>query len=79
MLLRTTVITCTLLFAVSGCATSVVECHGEDWYRIGLEDGKAGANEERKRYEAGCGGDFDAKQYQRGFQEGLSRQPKPAK
>jgi len=79
MLLRTTVITCALHFVVSGCAATVVECQGQNWYRLGLDDGRAGAQDERKRYEASCGSDFNAKQYQQGLQEGLSEQPKPAK
>jgi hypothetical protein len=77
MLLRIVLITCALLLAVSGCAGGVVECHGVSWYRLGLDDGQAGAEGERQRYAASCGSDFDAARYQQGFQDGLARRPKP--
>jgi hypothetical protein len=61
------------LLAVSGCAGGVVECHGVSWYRLGLDDGKAGATGEREKYAASCGADFDAKRYQQGFEDGARR------
>jgi hypothetical protein len=64
---------------VSGCAGAPgVECHGTQWYRLGYEDGLADAKGERERYAASCSNDFNADQYQRGFQDGYSRRPKPA-
>jgi hypothetical protein len=54
-----------------GCETTgVVECHGQNWYRLGLDDGKAGAQKERERYAASCGADFNAKQYDAGYKDG---------
>jgi hypothetical protein len=57
---------------VSGCESmgGPVECHGENWYRLGLNDGKAGAQGERERYAKGCGVDFNAQQYDEGFKAG---------
>ena len=46
--------------------------------RLGYEDGLADAKGERERYAASCSNDFNADQYQRGFQDGYSRRPKPA-
>jgi len=73
---------CSTLLALllSGCAEGVggvVECHGQNWYRLGLADGQAGLEGERERYAAGCGRDFDAARYQQGFQDGRARPPKP--
>ena len=59
--------------ALSGCATGVVECHGQNWYRLGLDDGKAGAQGERERYATSCGADFHAKRYDEGYKEGARR------
>jgi hypothetical protein len=54
-----------------GCETTgVVECHGQNWYRLGLNDGKAGAQKERERYVTSCGTDFNAKQYDAGYKDG---------
>jgi len=64
---------------LSGCAGAPgVECHGTQWYRLGYDDGLADAKAERERYATSCGNDFNADQYQRGFQDGYSRRPKPA-
>ena len=65
-----------LLCAVlaGGCESmGVVECHGQNWYRLGLNDGKAAAEKERERYVKSCGTDFDAKRYDQGYQEGARR------
>jgi len=62
-----------LLLALSGCAGSVVECHGQNWYRLGLNDGQAGAQGERESYTKSCGADFDAKQYDEGYKAGARR------
>jgi hypothetical protein len=48
----------------------VVECHGQNWYRLGLNDGKAGAQKERERYVTSCGANFDAKRYDEGYKAG---------
>jgi len=58
----------------SGCESmGIVECHGQSWYRLGLNDGKAGAQVERERYVKSCGADFDAKRYDEGYKEGAGR------
>ena len=64
-----------LLLGLSGCAGApgVVECHGTQWYRLGYDDGLKDARGERERYAASCGSDFNAQQYQQGFQDGYSR------
>ena len=77
MLLRIVLITCALLLAVSGCAGGVVECHGVNWYRLGLDDGMADAKGELERYATSCGADFGRAQYEEGFRDGLARRPKP--
>lgn len=53
------------------------ECHGESWYRLGLNDGMQDAQAEAKRYEASCGNEFDRARYQEGYRDGLARRPKP--
>ena len=59
---------------LSGCESmGIVECHGQSWYRLGLNDGKAGAQGERERYVKSCGADFDAKRYDEGYKEGARR------
>ena len=64
---------------VAGCAGAPgVECHGTQWYRFGYDDGLADRKGERERYATSCGSDFNADQYQRGFQDGYSRRPPPA-
>ena len=63
-----------LALLLAGCEhVGVTECHGENWYRLGLEDGKAGAKAERERYEKSCGADFDGKRYQQGYDDGARR------
>jgi len=79
MLLRIVLITCALLLAVSGCAGAPGgECHGVQWYRLGLNDGMADAKGELERYATSCGADFGRAQYEEGFRDGLARRPKPA-
>jgi hypothetical protein len=64
-----TIVLCALL--ACGCEhTGVVECYGQNWYRFGLNDGKAGAQGERERYAKSCGADFDAKRYDEGYKAG---------
>jgi len=53
------------------------ECHGESWYRLGLNDGMADAKEEAARYQTSCGAGFDRARYEEGFRDGLARRPKP--
>ena len=67
------IVLCALL--VCGCEsmTAVVECHGQNWYRLGLDDGKAGAKGEAESYSKSCGADFDARRYQQGYDEGARR------
>ena len=61
-----------MLFA--GCAGAPgVECHGTQWYRLGLEDGMKEARGEEERYATSCGNDFNRAQYQEGFQAGLAK------
>ena len=63
-----------LCVLVCGCESmGVVECHGQNWYRLGLNDGKAGAQKERERYVTSCGPAFDAKQYDEGYKAGAGR------
>ena len=72
MFVRIVVLTGALL--LSGCESmGIVECHGQSWYRLGLNDGKAGAQGERERYVKSCGADFDAKRYDEGYKEGARR------
>jgi hypothetical protein len=52
------------------------ECHGTQWYRLGLNDGMADATGERERYATSCGPDFNRAQYEEGFRDGLARRPK---
>jgi hypothetical protein len=57
-----------------GCESiGVVECQGQNWYRLGLNDGQAEAKAERERYVKSCGADFDAKRYDQGYREGARR------
>ena len=64
----------TLLLA--GCAGGpIVECHGTQWYRVGLDDGAAGASGEAERYATSCGADFNRASYEQGFRDGLARAP----
>lgn len=70
--MKRAMLVCALL--VGGCESmGVVECHGQNWYRLGLNDGKADAKGERERYLKSCGADFDATRYQQGFDEGSRR------
>ena len=65
---------CMLMLA--GCAGGpIVECHGTQWYRLGLEDGAAGASGEAERYATSCGADFNRASYDQGFRDGLARAP----
>jgi hypothetical protein len=62
---------CVLMLAgCEGGMGGVVECHGQNWYRLGLNDGKAGAQGERERYVKSCGPDFNEAQYRQGFEAG---------
>ena len=64
-----------LLFGCAGAPGA--ECHGTQWYRLGLHDGMQDAQEEAARYQTSCGAAFDRAQYQQGFRDGLARRPKP--
>jgi hypothetical protein len=53
---------------LAGCAgTDVVECHGQNWYRIGIRDATMGGKDDSAAIAASCGQAFDAKQYRAGF------------
>ena len=67
-----------VLVAVSGCAGAPGggECHGVQWYRLGLNDGMADAKEELERYTKSCGADFNRAQYEEGFRDGVARRKK---
>ena len=61
---------------LAGCAGGpIVECHGTQWYRVGLDDGAAGASGEAERYATSCGTDFNRASYDKGFRDGLARAP----
>ena len=68
----------TLLVVLSGCAGAPGggECHGVQWYRLGLDDGMKDARAEAERYATSCGADFGRAQYEQGFRDGLARRPK---
>lgn len=64
------------MLILAGCAGgNIVECHGTQWYRVGLDDGAAGASGEAERYATSCGADFNRASYQQGFRDGLARGP----
>lgn len=67
---------------LAGCAGgNIVECHGTQWYRVGLDDGAAGTAGEAERYATSCGADFNRASYEQGFRDGLARgsqRPAPA-
>jgi hypothetical protein len=66
------------ILLVAGCAGAPgAECHGVQWYRLGLDDGMADAKAELERYATSCGPDFNRAQYEQGFRDGLERRPKP--
>jgi hypothetical protein len=62
---------CALLGACAG--GNIVECHGVDWYQTGTRDARLGGKDESKTIAEGCGGAFDAKRYQQGFEAGKTR------
>jgi hypothetical protein len=63
-----------IVLALAGCAGAPgVECHGTQWYRLGLEDGLQDAKGEIDRYAASCGADFNRAQYEEGYRAGLER------
>jgi hypothetical protein len=66
------------VLVLSGCAGAPGggECHGVQWYRLGLDDGMKDARAEAERYAASCGADFGRAQYEQGFRDGLARRPK---
>jgi hypothetical protein len=62
------------MLSLSGCVGAPgIDCHGTQWYRLGYEDGLKDARGESERYATSCWNDFNADQYQRGFQDGNSR------
>lgn len=65
------------VLALSACGGGApgIECHGTNWYRLGLDDGAAGAHGEVERYATSCGADFNRATYQQGFEAGLARRP----
>ena len=53
---------------LSGCAGGdIVECHGQDWYRIGGRDARMGGKDASATIAESCGQAFDAKRYRQGF------------
>ena len=64
-----------LALAACGGGAPGIECHGTNWYRLGLDDGAAGAHGETERYATSCGADFNRATYQQGFEAGLARRP----
>jgi hypothetical protein len=63
------IVLCAML--ACGCEhLGTVECYGQNWYRLGLNDGKAGAQKERALYVKSCGADFNEKQYDEGYKAG---------
>ena len=65
------------LLTLSACGGGApgIECHGTNWYRLGLDDGAARAHGEVERYATSCGADFNRATYQQGFEAGLARAP----
>ena len=64
-----------LVLLLAGCAVGAagVECHGTSWYRLGLDDGRAGLSGEAERYRLSCGTAFDAARYEEGLREGKGK------
>jgi hypothetical protein len=63
-----------LILLLAGCAGAPgVECHGTQWYRLGLEDGRRNASSEAERYATSCGADFGRASYEQGFRDGLKK------
>jgi len=69
------------VLVLSGCAGAPGggECHGVQWYRLGLDDGMVDAKGELERYATGCGADFGRAQYEQGFRDGQARRKPAAK
>lgn len=75
--MRSLLTSCVLIAALCGCAGgNVVECHGENWYRIGLRDATADGKDESKTIADSCGPAFDEKQYRAGFEAGMAQKNK---
>ena len=65
------------LLLLAGCAGgNAVECHGENWYRIGLRDATSDGKDESKTIADSCGPAFDEKQYRAGFEAGSAQKNK---
>ena len=59
---------------LSGCAGgNVVECQGQDWYRIGGRDARMGGKDEAAVIAESCGQAFDAQRYRQGFDEAAKK------
>jgi hypothetical protein len=63
-----------LLLLLAGCAGAPgIECHGTQWYRLGLVDGMRNASGEAERYATSCGADFGRAPYEQGYRDGLKK------
>jgi hypothetical protein len=64
------------LVALAGCAgVGAADC-GPDWYAVGQRDGILGAQPQEEIYAARCSS-VDAARYREGWQDGISRRPRP--
>jgi hypothetical protein len=64
------------LVALAGCAgLGAADC-GPDWYAVGQRDGILGAQPQEEIYAGRCGA-VDAARYREGWQDGISRRPRP--
>jgi hypothetical protein len=58
---------------LAGCAGT--DC-GSDWYAVGQNDGRLGADSQVERYAAQCGGQVDRARYAEGLQAGFAMRPR---
>jgi hypothetical protein len=66
----------TAVVVLAGCAgLGAADC-GPDWYAVGQRDGILGAQPQEEIYAARCG-TIDAARYREGWQDGISRRPRP--
>ena len=64
------------LVVLAGCAgLGAADC-GPDWYAVGQRDGILGAQPQEEIYAGRCG-TIDAGRYREGWQDGISRRPRP--
>jgi hypothetical protein len=58
---------------IAGCAG--LDC-GSDWYAVGRNDGRIGADSQVERYSAQCGAQVDRARYAEGLQAGFAARPR---